>query len=268
MRIAVIIPAAGQSKRFGMSDKLAQDLGGRSLLLRAIEPFTKVDEVSAVIVAGPPEDYESFCDQYGPKLGFLGATIVEGGREERWQSVQKALAHVPEDVTHIAVHDAARPLVRPELLSRMIDAARNAPAVAPGIPVAETLKRVASEVVETATRDATVDSILGIGEDDEVDELGPANPGRIVEETIDRRNVMRVQTPQIFEASLLRRAYEQDSVSGATDDAMLVERLGEEVMLIAGDPHNIKVTEPADLEMVRLLLGVSSPSTRPAHKRF
>ena len=79
---------------------------------------------------------------------------------------------------------------------------------------------------------------------------------------------MRVQTPQIFEASLLRRAYEQDDVSGATDDAMLVERLGEEVMLIAGDPHNIKVTEPADLEMVRLLLGVSSPSTRPAHKRF
>lgn len=268
MRIAVIIPAAGSSTRFGLSDKLAQDLGGRSLLLRAIEPFTNIDEVSAVIVAGPPDDFESFKDQYGPKLGFLGAKLVEGGREERWESVKKALAFVGDDVTHIAVHDAARPLVRPELLGRLIDAARNARAVAPGIPVADTLKRVSSEVVESATRDATVDSILGIGEDEDADALGLANPGRVVETTIDRSNLMRVQTPQIFEASLLRRAYDQADLSGATDDAMLVEQLGEEVLLITGDPHNIKVTEPADLEMVRLLLSVSAPSTRAAHKRF
>lgn len=268
MRIAVIIPAAGQSTRFGLSDKLAQDLGGRSVLLRAIEPFTKIDEVSVVIVAGPPDDFESFKDQYGPQLGFLGAQLVEGGSMERWESVKKALEFVPDDATHIAVHDAARPLVRPELLGRLIDAARNAPAVAPGVPVADTLKRVSSEVIESATRDATVDSILGIGLDEEADALGPANPGRKVEATIDRTNVMRVQTPQIFEADVLRRAYDQPDLSGATDDAMLVEQLGVEVVLITGDPHNIKVTEPADLEMVRLLLSVSAPTTRAAHKRF
>lgn len=268
MRIAVIIPAAGRSERFGQSDKLAQDLGGRSLLLRAIEPFTKLDEVTAVIVAGPPDEFDVFRDHFGPKLGFLGATIIEGGRLARWESVRNALAHVPEDATHIAVHDAARPLIRPELLDRLIDAARSAKAVAPGVPVADTLKRVSPEVIESATHDATVDSILGIGDDDADSALGPANPARKVEETIDRTNVMRVQTPQIFEAALLRRAYDQTDLDSATDDAMLVERLGEEVLLVAGDPMNIKVTLPSDLEMVRLLLRVSAPSTRPAHKRF
>ena len=267
MRISVIIPAAGRSERFGASDKLSQDVGGRSLLLRAIEPFTKIDEVVSIIVAGPPQDMEIFRDQYGAKLGFLGATIVEGGPKERWETVKNALALVPDDATHVAVHDAARPIVEPELIQRIFEAARSFPAVVPGLAVNDTLKRVAEEVIESAQKDATVDSILGIGEDPN-EEISPAIPARSVEDTVSRDNLVLVQTPQIFDAALFRRAYEQDDLAGATDDAMLVERLGEPVLVVEGDSRNIKVTKPSDLDMVRRLLGVKAPSGRPVHKRF
>ena len=267
MRVSVIIPAAGRSSRFGASDKLAQDVGGRSLLLRAIEPFTKIEEVSSIIVAGPPQDMDIFRDQYGAKLGFLGATIVAGASGERWETVKSALEAVPEDSTHIAIHDAARPIVEDQLIRRVFEAAESASAVVPGLAIHDTLKRVGAEVVESAQRDVTVDAILGIGDDAE-EEIAPAIPARNVVETISRDNLVRIQTPQVFDAELLRRAYQQDDPGGATDDAMLVEQLGEEVLVVQGCPRNIKVTELQDLEMIRLLLGVKSPTGRPAHKRF
>ena len=267
MKIAVIIPAAGRSERFGASDKLSQDLGGRSLLLRAVEPFTKIDEVSTIIVAGPPDDMEVFRDHYGPKLGFLGATIVEGGRAERWETIRNALEAVPEDVTHVAVHDAARPAVDETLLKRLFEAAQSSPAVVPGCPVGDTLKRVDPEVVESGERDATIDAILGIGGDEDPG-LGPTVPARRVVETVSRENLVAIQTPQVFSRELFVRAYAQDNLDGATDDAMLVERLGEPVLVVEGDPRNLKVTVPADLDMVRQLLGVRAPEGRPTHKRF
>lgn len=267
MKIAVIITAAGKSERFGASDKLSQDLGGRALLLRAIEPFTKRDDVASLIVAGPPDDNDIFRDQFGAKLGFLGATIVEGGRNARWETVHNALAAVPEDCTHVAVHDGARPVIDDELLDRVFEAARTAPAVAPGLPIQDTIKRVEEEVVEAAERDATVDSILGIG-DDVDEEVGHSVPARKVIETVSRVNLVRIQTPQVFEIGLFKRAYAQEDLSSATDDAMLVEQLGEPVMVVEGDPRNLKVTVPDDLDMARRLLGARSPEGRPAHKRF
>ena len=267
MRISVIIPAAGKSSRFGNSDKLSQDLGGRSLLLRAIEPFTKMDQVASIIVAGPPDDLEVFREHYGPKLGFLGATIIEGGRVERWESVRNALAVVPEDTTHVAIHDAARPVVDAALVERVFDAAATSSAVVPGVPITDTLKRVHAEVIESAERDTTIDSILGIGEEGG-DDLGHAIPAQKVEETISRERLVSIQTPQIFDIDVLRRAYAQDDLTGATDDASLVERLGEDVLVVEGDPRNIKVTAPADLDLARTLLGVRGPDSRPTHKRF
>jgi 2-C-methyl-D-erythritol 4-phosphate cytidylyltransferase len=92
---------------------------------------------------------------------------------------------------------------------------------------------------------------------------------RTVQETLDRVALVEVQTPQIFRADLLRRAYAADQdMEGATDDAMLVERLGEPVAVIEGDRRNIKITAPGDLPLVRALMGLKAPSQRPAHKRF
>ena len=128
MRVALIVPAAGMSTRFGAADKLQQDVGGRSLLLRAIEPFTKLEEVTSTIVAGPPREMDIFREQYGAKLGFLGAQLVPGSTGERWETVQAALEHVPDEATHIAVHDAARPIVDEDLLKRVFEAALSASA--------------------------------------------------------------------------------------------------------------------------------------------
>ena len=282
MRVAVIIPAAGVGHRFGAGDKLATDFGGRPVLLRSIEPFTKREEVDAIIVAGPPDEMDEFRDRYGTQLGFLGATIVEGGRRERWETVQRALEAIPESCTHVAIHDGARPLVADELVQRIFEAGRTRDAVVPGVPVRDTLKRCGEEVFETAERDVTVDAILGLGDEDDVagDILGGDAPeekapppghqvgAREVEETVSRAGLHRVQTPQLFEIALLRRAYAQPELDGATDDAMLVERLGSPVAMVEGDERNLKITTAQDLEIAKALAGIRGEGGRPAHRRF
>ena len=122
-------------------------------------------------------------------------------------------------------------------------------------------------MVESGERDATIDAILGIGGDEDPG-LGPTVPARRVVETVSRENLVAIQTPQVFSRELFVRAYAQDDLDGATDDAMLVERLGEPVLVVEGDPRNLKVTVPADLDMVRQLLGIRAPEGRPTHKRF
>ncbi len=260
LRVAVIIPAAGSSTRFG-SDKLGQDLGGRPLLLRTVEAFTKRNEVSRIIVGAPPDAMEEFRSRFGAQLGFHGAVIVEGGRKERWETVKNALAAVPDDATHIAVHDAARPGISDALLARLFEAARVASAVIPGEPIHSTIKRVTQETFSAATDDAVADAILG-------DAGREGVCGRRVVETVPRARLVAVQTPQVFEAALLRRAYEATDLDGVTDDSMLVERLGEPVLVIDGEMRNMKVTTASDLSLMRAILGHRAPEERPAHKRF
>ncbi len=247
MRIGVIIAAAGKSARFGAGDKLSQDLGGRPVLLRTVEAFTKRDEVAAIVVAGPPDDMEGFRARFGPALGFNGARIVEGGRTERWESIARAIQALPDDITHIAVHDGARPCVGNDLLGRIFAAAEVAPAVVPGVPVRDTLKRVGDATVSAAADDAIADFILG--------DVGKASTsGRPVVETVSREGLVAVQTPQVFDAALLRRAYATAELAGTTDDASVVERLGEPVLVVEGDARNIKITTEEDLQLVRALM--------------
>ncbi len=261
MRIGVIIAAAGKSTRFGEGDKLSQDLGGRAVLLRTVEAFTKRNEVVCIVVAAPPDDLEGFRSRFGPALGFNGARIVEGGRSERWESIAKAIAELPADLTHIAVHDGARPCVGNEMLDRVFAAAVVSSAVVPGVPVRDTIKRVSSEIFTAAEDDSIADMILG-------DVGKQASSGRRVTETVSRENLMAIQTPQVFDADLLRRAYAQVDLSGTTDDASVIERFGEAVLVVEGDPRNIKITSKDDLELVRAIMKVAPPADRPAHLRF
>jgi 2-C-methyl-D-erythritol 4-phosphate cytidylyltransferase len=263
MKVAVIIPAAGQGTRFGPSSKLDQDLGGRPLLLRVVELFTKREEVQSIVVGGPPDSLDEFKAKYGASLAFHGATIVAGGRLGRWETVRNALAAVPEACTHIAVHDAARPATGKELLDRLFEAGRTLDAVICAVSMTATVKRVAEETIDVADHhdDAMADAILG-------DTGRPSLAARLVTETVDRDGLVEVQTPQLFRADLLRRAYDRDDLAETTDDASLIERLGERVHVVEGDVRNLKVTTPADLKLVRSLLGVKPPSDRPVHKRF
>jgi 2-C-methyl-D-erythritol 4-phosphate cytidylyltransferase len=157
---------------------------------------------------------------------FDGVQIVAGGKTERWETVRNALAVVPSDATHVAVHDAARPGASDELLGRVFEAAKVHSAVIPGLPVADTLKRVSEQSIRAEEEDAIADMILGESAE------AATSKGRFVESAIDRTRVVAVQTPQVFEISLLRRAYAQADLSGATDDAGLVERLGERARMV------------------------------------
>lgn len=266
MNVSVIIPAAGRSDRYGPRDKLAEDLGGRPLLVRTVELFTKRDEVRSILVAGPPEGtpaFDDFRDRYAPTLGFHGAQVVPGGAAARWETVRLALAAVPDDATHVAVHDAARPAAFPELLSRVFEAAETLDAVVPAVPLSGTIKRTDPDALDVRREDddVLVDSILGDAGKQRIE-------AHQVLETVDRAGLWEVQTPQVFRRELIDRAYRDAELDGATDDATAVERLGEPVHLVDGDPRNLKVTVPADLALVRAILGVKPEADRPVHKRF
>ncbi|MCK4873534.1 MAG: 2-C-methyl-D-erythritol 4-phosphate cytidylyltransferase [Phycisphaerales bacterium] len=260
MRLAVIFPAAGKSERFGERDKLSEDLGGRPLLMRTIDLFAKRDEMIFGVVAAPPDTFDQFKFRYGDGLALQGVTCVPGGRVDRWETVKNALDVIPDDCTHIAVHDAARPCTPPELISHVLRAAEHLPAVVPAMRIASTLKRVGEET-EVDESDDPIAAILG---DADTHKLKTST----VIETVDRTGLVEVQTPQVFHADVLRRAYAQDDLS-STDDASLIERLGDvPVHVVPGDPRNIKITTPADIPLARAILGVRGPQGRAIHKRF
>lgn len=285
MQIAVIVPAAGASRRYSVAhsvqtgsapetaprSKLDEDLGGRPVLHRTLEVFANLPQVIKIIVPGPadPEAMAAFRARHADKLGILGAVICAGGVEHRYESVRNALAHVPANATHVAVHDAARPGASPELIERVFSAAERHDAVIPALDVSDTLKRVSAEALP-----APVDplaAILGVG-------IGGGGGGggsgsaalpreRTVRETVDRAHLVAVQTPQVFRAEVLRRAYQQKDLS-STDDAQLVERLGVPVVVVAGEKRNLKVTLPEDLTLIRAMLGYKGGGEKPAHLRF
>lgn len=266
MEVCVIIPAAGSSERYSKSSesgrsKLDEDLGGRPVLQRTVEVFTKRPEVTGIIVAGPADESRmaEFRQRHADKLGLLGVTICAGGKTHRWETVRNALGHAPGSCTHIAVHDAARPCATAELLDRVFDAASHFAAVIPVVDVPDTVKRVSEEAEAPAEPDPLA-AILG-------DAGKPDASARRVEQTLDRRNLVLVQTPQVFRADLLRRAYAQEDLD-STDDAQLVERLGEPVHTVRGEATNVKITRPGDLRLARAVLGVKPPTERAAHKRF
>lgn len=265
IKIAVILPAAGQSRRFNASaapdgmkvSKLESDLGGRAVLVRTAELFAGLPGVCQIIVAVDPDQLDTFKFKWEDKLGFLGATVVAGGKKERWETVLNALRAVNDDVTHIAVHDAARPVADPAMIQRVFEAAQHFDAVIPGVPTSATMKRVTADAQSPAADEADpLDAILGSAGKTQV-------KAHRVTETISRANLWMIQTPQVIERKLMERAYAQLSSTsggsdGITDDAGLVEKLGEPVHVIEGDPMNVKITTPEDLKFAAAVLYMRS----------
>ncbi len=274
MSLCVIIPAAGASARYiaaaaqagnpGARSKLDEELGGRPILQRTVELFANHPRVTTIIVAGPhdPEAFIEFKDRYADKLGLLGVRLTRGGKSHRYETVAAALALVPAGTTTIVVHDAARPCTPVELIDRLLDAGEKHPAVIPALPVSDTIKQVSAEEVI----DTTPDPLAAILGDPQAITTSGGGMKR-VEKTIPRERLVSVQTPQVFDAALLRRAYQQTDLS-STDDAQLIERLGEPVVVIEGDARNIKVTRPADLVLARAILGIKEATARSNVMRF
>lgn len=274
MRIAVILPAAGQGSRFGAEagrSKLEAEVGGRAVLVRAVELFVRRPQVKQIIVAVDPDKLSEFKFKWGDKLGFMGAaTIVPGGKTDRWETVLNALNAVEPSITHVAVHDAARPVTDAAMIDRVFEAAKHFPAVIPAVPVSATLKRIDPSPVRPPQEHDPADAILGSAGKTTIEAYA-------VEATVPRDRLWMVQTPQVFERSLLERAYRQISdgkVTGAnvTDDAMLVEALGERVVAVAGDALNVKITQPQDVAFaeavasMRGLKGATKDALGPKRK--
>ena len=216
-----ILLAAGVSRRMGGVDKVWADVCGRPLLALSLERLAAVDGIEEIVVVAPGARHIeigelAFGLGVSPKLPLR---CVDGG-ERRRDSVAAGLAALP-DARWVLVHDSARPLASSTLASRALEAARETGAAVPGLPVADTIKRVDAE--------------------------------GLVRETPDRASLRAIQTPQAFDADLLRRAHA--TIEGdATDDAALVEQLGAPVRVIEGEAQAFKVTTAEDLERLRALL--------------
>ena len=235
-RFAVILPAAGKSSRFRDQHykKPFAPLDGRPVWMHAADRFANRKDVVQSLLVIAPEDREHFAEKFGGNAALLGIEVVEGGNE-RYDSVARALERVKPEVEFVAVHDAARPCIVDEWIDAVFAAAVKTGAAILAVPVSGTLKRAGSD--------------------------------QTVAETITRENLWEAQTPQVFRRQLLIDAYARRGQEKATDDAQLVERLGQKVTLVPCSPMNVKITTKEDLRMAAALLkALPKPNfSGPAH---
>jgi len=220
--LTAIIVAGGSSQRMGF-DKLFAPLNGRPVVAHSIAAFENTASVHDIILVGRADrlsDYEEIVRRQG--FGKISAVIPGGAR--RQDSVQKGLERLAQDCTFVAVHDAARPLVRPEMIEKIYQCAKRHGAAASGAPVRDTLKRVDGEL-----------RVIG---------------------AIDRSNLYAVETPQIFRRDLLAEAYRAiaNAALEMTDEISAVERIEGPIMLLPNEEPNFKITYPADLPLGELVL--------------
>lgn len=219
---SAVVAAAGSSRRMGGGNKMLLPLDGIPVLVRTLRALEEATLVREIVVASREEDLlviGDLCKTYGISKPVK---IVCGG-ETRAASVLAATMECREDAAFIAVHDGARPLATPELIDNVIRLAFRTNAAAPAVAVKDTIKVVEENKVVT---------------------------------TPDRDTLRCIQTPQVFDAALLRAAL-QAAVAGEipiTDDCSAVERLGKEIYLTEGSYENIKITTPEDMALATAIL--------------
>lgn len=223
LRCAALVAAAGSSSRMGGIDKMLEPLDGIPVLARTLMALEASQTVDEIIVATREDmlvEISRLCHTYGIKK----CTKVVRGGESRAHSVFLAAMEVSRNTKLLAVQDGARPLVTSDLIDRVVDAAAKCGAAAPAIAVKDTVKV--------------------IGKD------------QAVEQTLDRSLLRAVQTPQVFEADLLKAALQSaiEAQAPITDDCSAVERLGKVVFLIEGEETNLKITTPTDLIFAEAIL--------------
>jgi 2-C-methyl-D-erythritol 4-phosphate cytidylyltransferase len=225
---AVILPAAGQGRRF--HDKAYKKpfapLGGRAVWLHSAERFMNRPDVKQLIVVIAADDREFFNLKFGANVAILGVQAIEGGKE-RADSVQRGLEQLKDGIDFVAIHDAARPCLADPWIGDVFAAAERDGAAILASPVQATLKRV--------------------------DEKGQQ---KRIAETVDRRGLWEAQTPQVFRRDLILQAYAKRGREPVTDDAQLVERLGHAVTIVPCSPLNVKITTRDDLKLAEQVLKV------------
>lgn len=247
MTTLAILTAAGSGTRLGRAlPKALVELGGSPLVLHAARRLAASGAVDRIVVTAPPGLAAAVSDVVTADAHVTCPVRVVDGGATRQASVAAGLALAAPEDDVVLVHDAARPLASPALVGRVVAAVRAGhPAVVPGLPVTDTIKRVSPALASRAPA------------------ARPAPPGLVVErvvDTPDRALLRAVQTPQGFDRALLERAHAAGAARAAvedlaaTDDAGLVEALGEPVHVVAGEESAMKITTEPDLALARLLL--------------
>ena len=215
-----VIVAAGTASRMGGIDKVMAELEGEPMILRTVRTFATLDAVREIVIVTRE-------DLLIPIMGLCKdiekVTAVVAGGSSRQESVEKGLNALSAKVKLVAVQDGARPLISHAVIDRTVRAAHSYGAAAPAIPVKDTIKVV---------------------------------KGGVVDNTPDRKTLMAVQTPQVFDLELLKAALKKAKEEGdeVTDECSAVERMGMSIKIVEGDERNIKVTTPLDLTIAKLLL--------------
>jgi len=229
MNVSVIIPAAGLGTRMGRdksatSRKQFLSLEGVPILIHTIRKFLKCPSVKEIVIALRAEDLPGTRELIEQEKSSIPVRFVEGG-DSRQSSVENALASLGPSVELVAVHDAVRPFVTPEIVENVVAEAGRTGAAIVGIVPVDTVKQMHRK-----------DKIKS---------------------TLPREHLVLAQTPQVFKLDLLRQAFAQaraDKFTG-TDEASLVERLETiDVSVVQGSDRNIKITKPADLDLAHLFL--------------
>lgn len=215
----VIIVAGGVGRRMGASlPKQFMMLGNSPILVHTINRMREALPVAEIVVV-LPEEYIPLWNNLSARFDVAQHRVVAGGKE-RFHSVAAGLAALSDEVKYIAVHDGVRPMVSKRLIIKLILAAENHEAVIPAIAPADSCR-----VVE--------------GEESKI---------------IDRNSLRLVQTPQVFQAAILRQAYTQPFSPSFTDDASVVEQAGGKVHLCEGERTNIKITTPEDISFAEAII--------------
>jgi 2-C-methyl-D-erythritol 4-phosphate cytidylyltransferase len=229
-RITVILPAAGMGTRMGgETPKQFLELDGVPLLLHTLRRLASCEALTDIVIATRADEIGRIEELCAREKLRQPARVIKGGAT-RQESVTAALEQVSNDTELVAVHDAVRPLVTREQVSRVIEEARKCGAAILGIPAMDTVKEV--------KRGSLPEDVA------------------LITATVPRERVVLAQTPQVFRTGLLKEAVAKALADGvnASDEAGLVERLGHEVHVVHGSERNIKITKPSDMELARFYL--------------
>ena len=218
----MMVAAAGGSTRMGQPKQHIL-LGNRPVLIHTLLALQSADAVDEILLIARPEDIDTFMAQAAEADVTKLRTAVAGGAT-RQQSVANGLAALPDEATLVGVHDGARPLIDPDTVATVIEAAAECGGAAVAVPVKDTLKRTDAD--------------------------------GIIIDTPDRANLWRVQTPQVFDRVALCAAMEAAMAEGKdyTDDCQLMEAAGHKVKLVTGLDTNLKLTTPEDIALAKALM--------------